>query len=581
MSDDSLLGTPATRPPAPGEEQRPAEPRVGDRLGCYLLNEILGHGGMGRVFRAFDETLRRDVAIKVMLPEIARDPKHRRRFLREARAMAALNHVNVVSIHHVDDAGPVPFFVMPLLRGETLHARQLRERVLPVRDVVRIARQTGEGLAHAHEHPLKLVHRDVKPLNLWLEEGTGDVKVLDFGLVRLDQESTNLTQPGQVFGTPDFMAPEQWGGAGVDHRCDQYALGCVLYLACTARMPRGRFRDPNALNRDVPQELSDLIVRLLSQEPEGRYPSMREVVRELARVKSSGPPVSPASLPLPLPSVPGQGKGMEVRAQPAAASVPMAVKERLSRTFTNAIGMRFVLVEPGTFLMGSPKDETGRSDAEKQHQVTITRPFYLGVHQVTQGQWKAAMGDNPAYFSRGGGGEDRVREVSDADLDQFPVEMVSWEDAQGFLKRLAALDEEVKNGRQYRLPTEAEWEWSCRAGATTAYSFGYDPRPLGDYAWYAANSREQTHPVGRQRPNVFGLHDMHGNVWEWCLDWEGEYPSAPATDPLGPSHGSGRVSRGGSWVSSGQDCRAAVRHVNAPRHRRYYLGLRAVAVPHE
>src|SRR5262249_32772198 len=159
-------------------------------------------------------------AIKVMLPDVAKDEKLRRRFLREARAMAALDHPHVVPIHHVGEAGPVPFFVMPLLRGETLQKRFDRERALPVAEVVRIGRQTAEGLTHAHEHPLRLVHRDVKPLNLWLEEGTGDVRLLDFGLVRMDQESTNLTLPGQVFGTPDFMAPEQWAGSPVDHRCD-------------------------------------------------------------------------------------------------------------------------------------------------------------------------------------------------------------------------------------------------------------------------------------------------------------------------------------------------------------------------
>jgi serine/threonine protein kinase/uncharacterized caspase-like protein len=280
---------PPTRPPAVGDEpSRPAEtvPRVGDRLGGFLLLEILGQGGMGLVFRARDEMLVREVALKVMRPEVAKNEGLRHRFLREARAMASLDHPHVAPIYQVGEAEGGPYFVMPLLRGETLQARLERERVLPVAEALRIGRQAAEGLAHAHA--AGLVHRDVKPANLWLEEGDGNVKILDFGLARVDQDSALLSQPGLVFGTVGFMPPEQMAGGQVDHRSDQYSLGCVLYLSSTGRAVVGRFRDPNRINPDVPQALNDLIVRLLAQVPEDRYPTMGEVAKELARLEQRG-----------------------------------------------------------------------------------------------------------------------------------------------------------------------------------------------------------------------------------------------------------------------------------------------------
>jgi formylglycine-generating enzyme required for sulfatase activity len=593
MSDDPRSDTPVTRLPEPGDE-RPrlagADLQVGDRLGPFQLCEVLGQGGMGRVFRGVDEQEKREVAIKVMLPEIAADENLRRRFLREVKAMFALDHVHVVSIHYVDAAGPTPYFVMSLLRGETLQARLTREGVLPIGDVVRIGRQTAEGLAHAHERGL--THRDVKPLNLWLEEGTGSVKILDFGLARMDQESTSLTQTGHVLGTYGFLAPEQLHGGEVDHRCDQYQLGCVLYLLSTGKAATGRFRDPHDHNPAVPTSLSALIVRMLSQEPEGRYPSMREVARELAQLQ---PATSPAS---------SRGGGMLTRPKsPAIAAPSLRVRGGLPQTFTNSIGMRFVLVEPGTFLMGSPPDEEGRYDDEGQHEVTLTRPFWLGVYQVTQGQWKAVMGSNPSHFSRTGGGKDSVEDVSDADLDLFPVESVSWQDAQAFLKKLAEMQQQASNGHEHRLPTEAEWEYACRGGHliaevpdehTLPFHFERAASSLsstqanfdGNYPYGgAARGPYLDRPckVGSYRTNRLGIYDLHGNVWEWCNDWYAAdyYATSPSDDPPGPDGGSGRAYRGGSWNCGGRNGRAANRYRGSPSNRNFNLGLRVAAVPRE
>ena len=248
------------------------------------------------------------------------------------------------------------------------------------------------------------------------------------------------------------------------------------------------------------------------------------------------------------------------------ANVPVSKVSKVSKEFTNSIGMRLVLIPKGTFTMGSPSEEKGANDDEEQHQVTISKDYYLGVTEVTQGQYEKVMGTNPSYF--------QTRVIRKSDSSMYPVEQVSWEDAVEFCKRLSALPEEKKVGRVYRLPTEAEWEYACRAGSKTAYSFGESARSLPDYAWFAGNANIQTHPVGEKKPNAWGLYDMHGNVWEWCSDWYGEYPKGAVSDPTGPREGLNGAGRGGSWINEAAYCRSAKRSRIAPSYRVSFFGFR-------
>jgi formylglycine-generating enzyme required for sulfatase activity len=230
----------------------------------------------------------------------------------------------------------------------------------------------------------------------------------------------------------------------------------------------------------------------------------------------------------------------------------------LPEELTNSIGMKFRLIQPGTFMMGSPASEAGRDSNERQHQVTLTQPFYMGIYPVTQSEYARIMGSNPSYCKG----------------DRHPVEKVSWEDATEFIQKLNGLSEERAAGRVYRLPTESEWEYACRAGSSTAYCFGEDEARLGEYAWYGKNSGNKTHPVGQKAPNAWGLYDMHGNVWEWCSDWQGGYPSGSVTDPTGASTGSYRVLRGGCWSNEAASCRSAFRLRFVPSDRYSPLGFR-------
>jgi formylglycine-generating enzyme required for sulfatase activity len=231
-------------------------------------------------------------------------------------------------------------------------------------------------------------------------------------------------------------------------------------------------------------------------------------------------------------------------------------------TVTNSIGMKLVLIPPGEFLMGSPMSESDACHAERPwHRVRITNPFYLGVTEVTQEQYERVTGANPSHFKGA----------------QLPVETVSWEDAMEFCRKLSGLSAEWTAGRVYRLPTEGEWEYGCRAGSTTRYYFGEDASMLGDYAWYAGNSGGQTHPVGQKKPNGWGLYDMHGNVSEWCSDWYSDYSLTSVSDPTGPASGVVRVDRGGGMRSFARRSRSASRLSFAPSS--LALGFRVAYSP--
>ena len=188
------------------------------------------------------------------------------------------------------------------------------------------------------------------------------------------------------------------------------------------------------------------------------------------------------------------------------------------KSITNSIGMKLVLIPAGKFMMGSPKDEQNRRNNEEQHEVEITQPFYMGMYTVTQAEYQQVMGKNPSWFSVTGIGKDKVQGM---DTSRFPVEMVSWENAVEFCRKLSGLSEEKEEGRKYRLPTEAEWEYSCRAGTTTRFYSGDSDESLAGVANFDGSKVGMPTPVGRFNPNAFGLYDMHGNVSQWCADWYG------------------------------------------------------------
>ena len=277
-------------------------------------------------------------------------------------------------------------------------------------------------------------------------------------------------------------------------------------------------------------------------------------------------------------AIPSSGKATPSinSAPPRPGDVPNpkpTIPSESQRPIINPMGMKLVLIPSGEFVMGSPdSDPDAENDEKPPHRVRITRPFYLGAYEVTRRQYRAVTGTDPSSFK---------------DSDDLPVDQVSWNDAVAFSNKLSEM-EGLKpcyesggglrlGGDGYRLPTEAEWEYACRAGTTTRYSCGDEAARLGGFAWYRGNSERRTHPVGKKRPNAWGLYDMHGNVFEWCGDWyaEGYDRGSPGVDPAGPSKAEGRVVRGGGWGSLGtQSCRSASRLKDAPTKGYFNRGFR-------
>ncbi len=280
----------------------------------------------------------------------------------------------------------------------------------------------------------------------------------------------------------------------------------------------------------------------------------------------------------------GEDKDLNINLLKMAGTGESSFSTEPDKIITSSLGMKFVYIKPGSFIMGSPSSEVDREENEIQHKAVLTKGFYIQATEVTQGQWKSVMENNPSHFKYCG--------------DDCPVENVSWYNVQDFIKKLNK--DEGQN--IYRLPTEAEWEYACRAGSTSGFSFGNDGTKLGSYAWYFGNSESKeskppsnlsfkakltwrlvnleskTHPTAKKKPNIWGLHDMHGNVREWCQDWKGNYSSKRITNPTGPSDGTTRVCRGGSWVVNAAYCRSAYRFDYAPEYKYNGLGFRLVRV---
>jgi formylglycine-generating enzyme required for sulfatase activity len=428
-----------------------------------------------------------------------------------------------------------------------------------------------------------------------------------------------------------YMSPEQADGLAVDFRSDLFSLGSVLYAMCTGRPP---FRAPSPvavlkrvctemprpireINPELPPWLEELVARLHAKAPADRFASAREVAdllaRRLAELQHGGTPSAPGHAPsakLPqektAPTPPPRPRRLRVLA--AAVLLVLLVGLGLSEatgitnvrgtvlrlfspqgenrrppprgrhgdadagvvhlhdqpTFKNSIGMEFVIVPKGRSWLGGGKDRLGDKEVE------IPADFYLGKYEVTQEEWEKVMGENPSFFSRKGTGRDAVKDISDADLKRFPVEVVSWDDCQIFVEKLNKLEKEA--GWVYRLPKETEWEYACRGGPMSdkrdsAFHF-YFARPTNTLSPEQANFKhdnglKRTCKVGSYEANRLGLFDMHGNVAEWCDDAEG----------------ADRVLRNGGWHVDSGNCRAPFRFPLPPSRRHYAHGLRLARVP--
>lgn len=612
-------------------------------VGPYRILDLIGEGGMGRVFRAQHTRLGREVALKVIRREKLANPMTVRRFRQEIQAVAHLSHPNVVLAFDADEAGGDHYLAMEFVDGIDLTKLVRDKGPLPIPLACDYVRQAALGLHHAYERGL--VHRDVKPSNM-IAAKTGQVKVLDLGLAMLNEapggeDAARVTQEGFVIGTPDFLAPEQaQNPLNVDTRADIYALGATLYYLLTGKVPYEGANPTEKLMKHVtdpppqllkrlpsaPPQLDQLIQWMMAKDPNARPQTPLQAAHALAPFSpgaaaqapsGSFPPVAqypPAHAPAM--TLDPSGSSQVFRLPPSEA--PARVRERSrggnSRTawlvglvatvavvvlgyclykfavmpdpapekeYANALGMKFVLMKPGTFKMGSPESETGRGVEEgPAGDVTLDRAFYIGTTEVTNGQFQQLMGKSPAWTAG------RVRGGT-----EWPVEQVTWIEAQEYCKKLNERDRSRRRGWDYRLPTEAEWEYAARGGTATPFAHGADllpehgetvQRAMGEVPDDDAKPKAVEMPakVGQSKANAFGLHDVHGNVSEWCQDYYARgYPEGPRTNPIGPATGDLRAVRGGAFDEPAARSRSAARRGLQAEARDRGVGFRVVLAP--
>lgn len=492
-------------------------------LGRYVLLDLLGEGGMGRVYKAHDTRLGRDVALKVIRKEKLKHPAAETRFKHEIEALAKMRHPNVVQVFNADHLGDTHYYEMELVDGADLTRLVKEHGPLPVADACEYIRQAALGLQHAHE--MGLVHRDIKPSNILVSRSGRVVKLVDLGLARLmehEPSAGRVTQEGFVIGTPDFLAPEQARDpAAVDIRADIYALGGTLYYLLAARVPYDgatpteklvrHCTDPPpallAVRPDAPPILDQIIRWTMAKQPELRPQTPMQLAQALAPFghnPAPGIPI-PHSIAASAPGAPSEPSSAVLFRLPAQPTTADPIRRRASGGFPWAYtlvalgglvvaailgyglylallpkaeppvdsfttsersgAIRMVKLDGGTFRMGSPDTEPGRkADEGPTHEVTLTGPVMIAAGEVSQSQYLRVMGTNPA------------KSAQNAHRAQHrPVEWVSWEEAVEFCRKLTEIERGeawARKGWAFRLPTEAEWEYAARAGAETPFAFG-------------------------------------------------------------------------------------------------------------
>ena len=580
----------------------------------YEIEEEIGKGAMARVYTALHKALDRKVAIKVMNRLDGADSDFNDRFMREARIVASLSHPNIITIHDVGEQDGHNYLVMELLPGgETL--RDKMKAGVDSQYALSIIRQVATALKAAHEK--NIVHRDIKPDNIMFR-ADGSVVLTDFGVARsVDSAATQMTQAGTIIGTPQYISPEQAQGEEIGPYSDIYSLGVVFYEMLAGKVPYAAdtplalaLKHVSEAVPDLPANLAayqPLLTRMMAKARDERYSNCDQIIADIDKIGAVRP-AAPAEKPARVTAADAgkaaaesltivedvntiKDKGNDKEEALAlteinitdAASSSKKSGSKIIPFLLIAVGLviaggvylfidvdtgklktlvgldagpvyarvgRLITVPDGSFKMGNSR---GSSTEKPVHTVRING-FRLGETEVTQKQWQLVMGGNPSYFKG---------------CDNCPVDSVSWNDVQNFIKKL-----NKQTGLRFRLPTEAEWEYACRsAGKTEKYCGGSDANKL---AWYGSNSGEKTHLVTLKQANGLGLHDMSGNVWEWTQDcWHDSYDGAPSN---GQAWKSGtctkRVLRGGSWIGVAGGLSSTGRLSSSPTNRSRNFGFR-------
>ena len=568
---------------------------AGTRVEQFVIERVLGSGGFGVTYLATDSRLNRKVVIKENLPVqfCFRDPgtftvapRHSQgddaenfqwsleNFSKEAAMLASLDHPGIVRVLHSFESFGTGYFVMPFVAGDTFdeQIRQSKSKPFSEAELHGLLDRVLGALDHLHQR--SIYHRDIKPGNI-LITNEGIPVLIDFGSARQRLSERSMTVVESAGYTP-FEQLQSRGNVGP--WSDLYALAATMVKAMTGEAPPKAadraFDDPyqplaarQMLSGGFASAFLSGVDRALLMRPQDRWQHAGEWKAHLhqpnaakAKPTAKEPKVEVTVEPQPL------AKAVQTR-----KPVPASRVEEREFLLAHQTPICMCWIPPGQFMMGSLEDELGRQQNEIWHRVTHPQGYWMAKYPVTQAQWRAVMGNNPSHFIG----------------ENLPVESVAWLEircdlggSKGFLGRINTT---APAGLRFDLPTEAQWEYACRAGTNTALNHGKslsresgECQNLDEVAWYAGNSGFRTQPVGKKMSNAWGLHDMHGNVAEWCLDFHDASPNTVATEPVGPYSDSCRVYKGGSWINRPKDCRASSRAWAASNSHLRNLGFRLV-----
>jgi eukaryotic-like serine/threonine-protein kinase len=558
----------------------------------YSIGARLGRGGMGEVFCATETATGDVVALKLLDPPQGSDlADFHSRFVREITLLKSIHHPNIIRILASGRSNDGrDYFTTEYLPELDLRKRMATGRAWPAPNVRDLIVRLATGISHLHEH--QILHRDLKPENILLR-GDGTPVITDFGVAVPQQEIGMLTRTGDAVGSWGYAAPEQQYKLGIDARADQYSLAAIAYELLTGQRALGLFPAPSRLNATLSPQVDRVLLRALNEDPKRRYPSVDAFAGDFVRSLEARPyrwPVRRRNrVALGLLAAAILVGGMIAfllsgsRESPEPGPTPFAIVE----VRPAAVDLPLIRIPAGEFTMGAiPNDANcDRKSEFPSRSVRLTKPFAMGKTEVTVAQFRTFV-EATGYRTTAeevGGGFDwifdqpqvflpglswKMPREGEPPADDDPVTQVSWVDANAFCEWLSRVE-----GVVYRLPTEAEWEYCCRAGTTTRFIHGNEVPGLDEYGWYNTNSGERVRPTGRKLPNAFGLHDMHGNVYEWCLDFFDEYDPKATVDPL-QTAGKYKVIRGGSFKYLAEASRSSARFTDLPDFRDCSIGFR-------
>lgn len=540
--------------------------------GKYRIIKKLGQGGFGITYLAENTLLEGKVAIKefffkeycerddatchVTIPTTGNREiveRFKQKFIKEAKTIFRLNHPNIVRIHDVFEENGTAYYVMEYIEGESLGDMVKRRGAIPEAEALDYVQDAASALEYIHSKNIN--HLDIKPGNLMKRKEDGRIIVIDFGVAKQYAAviSEGCTPACISYGYSPAVLYRKNGEQSFSPQSDVYALAATLFKLLTGNTP------PEAIEvlcEGLPvaelqeKHISRPVISAIAMAMKGRHERTQTIAEFVSNLenranKSKKPVFKSGWLWAVVIAVAIVAIWLMVPSQKGES--PKASYSNGILT-VNDIKYNMVWVEGGTFRMGA----TSEQGSDAAHSVTVSG-YYIGKTEVTQALWKAVMGSNPSCFKG----------------DDLPVEDVSWNDCQEFIEKLNYL-----TGQNFRLPTEAEWEFACRGGNN---SLGYEYSGsdyIDDVAWSWDNSGEKTHLVATKLPNELGIYDMSGNVWEWCSDWYGDYSSGAQTNPKGPNDGVSRVGRGGCWYYDELGCRSSYRFHGDPTTCAAGLGLR-------